>query len=133
MLLSACHAERTISRYAGLPIGFHPQELRRRGALRMRGLVVGDLDARLGEDLAKLLERGAGDADGHRGDDRAGVVEGLHDPGEALLHLDLRAAQQVFLGYSDVVEADHRGVGGLDPELVLESLDGDARDVRAAR
>ena len=58
---------------------------------------------------------------------RPGVVEGLHDAGKALVHVDLRAAQQVVLRDAGVVEADHGGVGRLDAELVLEALDGHAR------
>ena len=64
--------------------------------------------------------------DGHGGHDGPGVVEGLHDPGKTLLHVDLRVAEQVVLGDAGIVEPDHRGVGGLDAELVLEPLDGDA-------
>ena len=127
MLLSACHAARSGQQVAGLPVGLHPQELGGRGALRVRRLVVGDLHAGVGEDLAQLLERRAGHADGHRRDDRPGVVERLHDAGKTLLHVDLRVAEQVVLRDAEVVEADHRGVGRLDAELVLEPVDPQAR------
>ena len=92
----------------------------------MCGLVVGDLDACIGQDLAKLLQRGARDTDGHAATIGPGVVERLHDAGKSLFNVDIRITQQVVLRDAGIVEADDCGVGGLDAELVLEAFDGHA-------
>ena len=89
--------------------------------------VVVDLDAGLGQQLASALETGARHPDRHAGDERARVVERLHDPGEAALQA--AAAEQVVLGDPAVLEAEVRGVGRTDTELVLESIEDQTRVV----
>jgi hypothetical protein len=85
---------------------------------------------------------GAGDADRHRGDRRAGRLEGLHrrllaaaaalaDPGQPAVEL-LLAADQAAAGHPDVVEDDLGGVRGPDAVL-LELLPLDRPLCRAAR
>ena len=91
--------------------------------------VVVDLDAGLGEQLARPLEARARHADRHAGDKRAGVVERLHHAGESALGFDLGAAEQVVLGDAAVLEAEVGGVGRPDPELVLEPLEDQPRVV----
>ena len=57
------------------------------------------------------------------GHQRAGVVERLHDAGEAALGFDLRAPEQVLARDAAVVEDEVGGVGGADAELVLEPVE----------
>ena len=80
-----------------------------------------ELDALLGV-VGGELERRLGDADGHRGHAGARAVEGHHRELEALVLL----AEQVVGGDLDVVERDHRGVGGALAELVLLLVHGHA-------
>ncbi len=87
------------------------------------GAVVVDLDAGLREPFAGLLEAGAGEADRHPGDERTRVVEGLHGAAEALLGVDVGAAEHVLLGHAAVLEAKRGGVRGADAELVLEAVE----------
>ena len=79
-------------------------------------------------EVARVLVRGAADADGHRGDERARVVEGLHRRHEALLRgVRLLAAEQVLLGHAAVLEHELRGLVRAEAHLVLDLADLEAR------
>ena len=81
-----------------LPVGLHLEEGRRRGRLGQGRAVVVDLDSGLLEEVAGQVQRGPGAAHGHRRDQRAGVVEGGHRAGEALLGVDLGAPRRFSAG-----------------------------------
>ena len=115
---SSSTADCQTSRRAGLDLGRHVGDHER------DRLVHGDRHAELDALLRVLggeLERGAGDADGHRGDARTGAVEGHHRELEAVVLL----AEQVLGRDLGLVEGDRRGVGGALAELVLLLVDGD--------
>ena len=107
----------------GLVLGLQLEQLGRRRALRVGGAVRIDLDAGVREQLGRSLEAGPGDPAGHRGDERPRAVERPHRAAEALLHVDLGAAEQVPLGDPAVVEDEGGRVGCTDAELVLEPVE----------
>ena len=102
----------------GLDLGRHV------GDHELDRLVHRDRDAELDPLLRVLggeLERGAGDAGGHRGDAGAGAVEGHHRELEAVVLL----AEQVAGRNLGLVEGDRRRVGGAQAHLVLVLVDRD--------
>ena len=106
----------------GLELGFETLELDAR-----RTMPRADRRRASREHLARPLERRARDAERHRGDDRARVVERLHHAGERLLRVDVGAAEDVRLRDAAVLEHDRRGIRRADAELVIEPHDVHAR------
>src|SRR5690554_5126297 len=105
----------------GLELGLHAAKLGLDGGAALHALIVADLDALLGEERARMLKRGAADADRHRGDHRAGIIEGLHDPGKTLLRVDFRASEDILLRDAAVAKAEDGGVARADPHLLIEA------------
>ena len=79
-----------------LEVGLELEELRGRRRLGVRRPVVVDLDTGVLEQLAGQVERRRRAADRHRGHQRAGVVEGRHRTGEALLGPSISAEPSRF-------------------------------------
>ena len=50
-------------------------------------------------------------------------------PREPALRVDRRGAQEVLLGHPAVDEPERRGIGGADPELLVEALEDQPRVV----
>ncbi|MNF68347.1 hypothetical protein D3C84_502010 [compost metagenome] len=71
--------------------------------------------------LAGALQRGLGHPHRHAGHQRTRVIEGFHDPGETLPHIDLGIPQQVGGWHPAVAEADGGGIRGLDAKLLLQA------------
>ena len=86
----------------------------------MRGLVVGNLDTGVGQDLPQLLKQRV-PPHGHGCHPSGGCCRRFHHPAEALRRRYPGAAQQVP-GDAGIVEPDDRGVRGLDAQLVLGKL-----------
>src|SRR5690554_458289 len=105
----------------GLELGLHAAELGFNGGAALRALIVADLDALLLKERARMLERGAADADRHRGDHRARIIEGLHHAGETLLGVDLRAAEDILLRDAAIAKAEDGGVARADTHLLIEA------------
>ena len=115
----------------GLEVGLHREQLGGGGALPARPGGPGSTSTPASASSSVVRSRQARvEADGHRGDERARVVERPHRAGEALLRVDLGAAEEVLLRDPAVVEDEGGGVGGADAELVLEPIELQAR-VRA--
>ena len=90
-------------------------------------LVIVDVHPGGFERLAGFFQRGSGQANGHGGDQRAGVVEGLHDPGKALFDIDRGVAEQVVCRHPAILEHERSGVGGLDAQLLFQPDEFEAR------
>src|SRR5580658_4725814 len=85
------------------------------------GRVAGEDVVRLRE-VARVVVRRPSDADGHRRDERAGVVEGLHGGHEALLRdVTLLAPEEVLLGDAAVLEHQLGGLARAEAHLVLDA------------
>ena len=81
-------------------------------------------DPGLREQFRGAIQAGPSQPDGHRGHERAGVVEGLHRAREAVLGGDIGIPEQGARGHPAVVEDEGRGVRGTDTELVFEADQG---------
>ena len=72
------------------------------------------------------IERRAGDRQRQHADHRSRGVEGVHDAAEAVADL----ADEVIVGYDDVVEHELRRLAAADAHLVLDALKMPGRAVR---
>ena len=87
-----------------------------------------DEDVVLLHEVPRVLVGRAADADGHRRDERARVVEGLHGGHEALLRdVALLAAEEVLLRHAAVLEDELRGLARAEAHLVLDLADREPR------